>query len=173
MMNAMGVTTITNLRKLKLDNATFPVNSNAFFLNLNKVDEISLKNVDTSYTTDMGQMFSGVTNVEELDISSFDTSSVTNMTTMFNGCTNLKTIKVSRKFKTDRVITSTTMFSDSTQLVGGNGTTYDANHVDKEYARIDTNDTPGYFTLKTPASNFGNLTSSIRNTANKIANIKE
>lgn len=29
---------------------------------------------------------------------------------------------------------------------GGNGTTYDANHVNSEYARIDTEETPGYFT---------------------------
>ena len=38
------------------------------------------------------------------------------------------------------------MFLHFTNLVGGNGTTYDASHIDTTYARIDTADTPGYFT---------------------------
>jgi hypothetical protein len=39
------------------------------------------------------------------------------------------------------------MFLDCTSLVGGAGTTYDANHVDVNYARIDGGtDAPGYFT---------------------------
>ena len=40
------------------------------------------------------------------------------------------------------------MFFGCTSLVGGNGTKFDASHIDSEYARVDTNDTPGYFTLK-------------------------
>ena len=41
------------------------------------------------------------------------------------------------------------MFGLSTNLVGGAGTKYDANHVDKTYARIDGGASlPGYFTLK-------------------------
>ena len=40
------------------------------------------------------------------------------------------------------------MFRDCSALVGGNGTKYDESHTDKEYARIDTPSTPGYFTYK-------------------------
>ena len=41
------------------------------------------------------------------------------------------------------------MFKNCTSLVGGKGTTYDANHVDKEYAHIDGGSSnPGYFTAK-------------------------
>ena len=40
------------------------------------------------------------------------------------------------------------MFTYSTNLVGGNNTKFDNNHTDKEYARIDIPETPGYFTLK-------------------------
>ena len=41
------------------------------------------------------------------------------------------------------------MFYNSTNLVGGAGTRYDANHVDKTYARIDGGTSnPGYFTSK-------------------------
>ena len=170
-MNAIGVT--WDVKKIKLDNAIFPQDSHSFFMRYGSLEEVSLKNVDTTYVTDMGDMFSSCTSLEELDLSSFDTSNVTVMSTMFSNCPNLKTIKVSKKFKTNKLTTSTAMFADDTSLVGGNGTVFDTNHITAEYARIDTNDTPGYFTLKTPASNFGNLTSSIRNTANKIANIKE
>ena len=171
LMGKIGVT--RNVKKLTLDNIKLPIYAGSLFYYLTNLEELSLKDVDTSNIVDMGNMFNGCSKLEELDISSFDTSSVTVMSAMFSGMTNLKTIKVSKKFTTDRVGDSTGMFNEDTKLVGGNGTTYDTNHKDKEYARIDTNDTPGYFTLKTPASNFGNLTSSIRNTANKIANIKE
>jgi hypothetical protein len=43
------------------------------------------------------------------------------------------------------------MFNRDTELVGGAGTTYDSNHIDVEYARVDDPDNgkPGYFTLKT------------------------
>ena len=41
------------------------------------------------------------------------------------------------------------MFTNCTKLVGGQGTTYNANHVDKSYARIDGGPSnPGYFTEK-------------------------
>ena len=42
------------------------------------------------------------------------------------------------------------IFEYNTSLVGGNGTIYDANHIDKTYARVDGGtDNPGYLTLKT------------------------
>lgn len=46
------------------------------------------------------------------------------------------------------------MFLNCTQLVGGNGTTYDANHIDAEYARVDgENGLPGYFTAPVANNN--------------------
>ena len=39
------------------------------------------------------------------------------------------------------------MFNNSTKLVGGKGTAFDASHIDYTYARIDCGaETPGYFT---------------------------
>ena len=97
----------------------------------------------------MDHMFS-TSNFASLDLSSFDTSKVTAMHRMFSGLENLKIIYVSDKFKIDNVTSSYDMFYNCTSLVGGAGTTYDANHIDKEYARIDGGkDSPGYFTLKT------------------------
>ena len=70
------------------------------------------------------------------------------MSSMFSNCSSLKTILVSDKFKVKQVVSSYSMFYNSPLLVGGNGTTYDTNHTDKEYARIDTPGAFGYFTRK-------------------------
>ena len=44
---------------------------------------------------------------------------------------------------------SNNMFKDCAKLVGGQGTTYDANHIDKAYARIDGGPSnPGYFSIR-------------------------
>jgi hypothetical protein len=44
------------------------------------------------------------------------------------------------------------MFNECTSLVGGAGTTYNANHTDVMYARIDKGPSkPGYLTYKDPA----------------------
>ena len=61
---------------------------------------------------------------------------------------NLKTIYVSDKFVTNNVTRSGNMFYGCNNLVGGQGTVYDANNLDKTYARIDNtnNGKPGYFT---------------------------
>jgi surface protein len=85
--------------------------------------------------------------LEELDISNFDTSSVTSMGYMFSYCSSLKTIYVSEKFVTTSVTSSGYMFYRCNSIVGGNGTTFISDSI--RYARIDTADTPGYFTLKT------------------------
>ena len=84
-----------------------------------------------------------------IDLSSFDTSNVTDMRQMFYNSANLKTIYVSDKFNTNAVRSSTNMFANTTNLVGGAGTTYNSSFVDKTYARIDGGTSnPGYFTLK-------------------------
>ena len=106
---------------------------------------------DTSKVTTMYNMFYGCWQLEKIDISTFDSTSLVNTEHMFEGITNLKTIYVSDKFITDNILGSSNMFYGNTSLVGGSGTRYDANHVNKEYARIDDpqNGKPGYFTLKT------------------------
>ena len=134
---------------------------------------LDLSNFDTSNVTDMSEMFyinqatildlsnfntSNVTNMKSmfvrsqaitLNLSSFDTSKVTDMRYMFSDSNKLKTIYSSNKFNTDAVTSNGSMFSGCTSLVGGAGTRYDANHVDKTYARIDGGTSnPGYFTSK-------------------------
>lgn len=94
-------------------------------------------------------MFNGCGNLIELNLSSFNTSNVVNMQNMFSKCSNLKTIYVGDYWKTDKLQTGQSyqeMFLDCFSLVGGNGQHYDPSHIGKDYARIDTQDTPGYLT---------------------------
>jgi len=66
---------------------------------------------------------------------------------MFQNCSQLTTIYTTTSWSAINANYTSNMFSGCTKLVGGMGTTYDENHVDKEYARIDHGaEQPGYFT---------------------------
>ena len=108
-------------------------------------------------TSSLGGLFAGLYNLEIVDLSNVNISNVTNTGGMFNMDTHtnkLTTIYVSSDWNVDNITVSGGMFSGCTSLKGGGTpqTTYDSNHIDKEYARIDggaNSSTPGYLTLKT------------------------
>ena len=87
-----------------------------------------------------------------MDLSKFDNRIVTNMSNMFNYCSKLTTIYVapSSDWASSEVLTSSSnMFNDCKKLIGGAGTVYDSQKIDKTYARVDGGtDSPGYFTVK-------------------------
>ena len=103
---------------------------------------------DTSNIENMYNVFGNNSQIESLDLSSWDTNKVVNMNSMFINSPNLKTIIVSDKFKIDNVTDSVNMFSNCPKIAGENGTLFNSNHLDKEYARIDEPGKPGYFTRK-------------------------
>ena len=112
-------------------------------------------NFDTSNVVRMFGLFSNCSSLTSLDLTSFDTSSLTSVGSsavnsgMFEGCTNLSTVYVSSLFTVANVTGSGRMFYDCVSLVGGAGTVYDANHIDKAYAHYDGGSSdPGYFTEK-------------------------
>jgi len=108
---------------------------------------LDLSSFDTSNVTHVGHMFNGCSKLTSLDLSSFDTNNVIDTQYMFNDCSELTTIYVSHSWDITKILFNTTnMFSNCSNLVGGNGTTYNSSYTDKTYARIDTTDTPGYFT---------------------------
>ena len=113
-----------------------------------------LENFDTRNVTNMEGMFVHQTKLKELNLSSFDTRNVTNMNFMFEA-TNIEKIYISSKWDISKVTESPRMFggktyvsdgrtftyagvNDPLKLTGGNGTNWDPEHIDKEYARIDT-----------------------------------
>ena len=108
-----------------------------------------MSNLNTSEVTNMQAMFNLCSSLTRLDLRGFNTAKVTSMGMMFNGCSSLQTIYVGEGWNTAAVTSSNYMFRSCSSLVGGKGTTYDANHVDKAYAHIDGGTSnPGYFTDK-------------------------
>ena len=72
---------------------------------------------------------------------------------MFYGCSALTAIYVSNTWDVSGVMGSTDMFLDCTNLVGGQGTTYNSSYTDKTRAVIDASGTPGYLTYKAVSNN--------------------
>ena len=120
---------------------------NAMFSQCNSLSSLDLSHFNTSKVADMKFMFIDCYRLESLDLGSFNTSQVTDMSWMFYDCHHLRTIYVGNGWSTAAVTESVDMFNDCYDLVGGKGTTFDANHIDKTYAHLDggTNN-PGYFT---------------------------
>ena len=193
---AMKEGNTSKLKKVIMDNAVFPSNMSYMFANLSEIEEVSIKNADTSRVTTMLCLFVNDNKLKKIDLSGIDTSNVINMSSMFVFCDSLtelvlnfdvgkvedmgsmfycqnletidirtwntknltnargmfsnapklKTIIVSDKFVTNKIGDSQPLFGNSPSLVGGNGTTYNEDYINKEYARIDTANTPGYFT---------------------------
>ncbi|MBO6287288.1 MAG: BspA family leucine-rich repeat surface protein [Prevotella sp.] len=111
------------------------------------IGDVDFSNFDTRKVTNMMSMFFNCTNIYSLDLSSFDTQNVTRTGSMFYNCKNLETIYVDDTWTMDKVSGSFMMFDGCTNLKGERGTTYDENHTDAEYARVDGGaSAPGYFT---------------------------
>ena len=110
---------------------------------------LDVSGFDTGNVTGMSYMFSSCRGLTSLDVSGFDTGNVTDMTHMFFGCNRLTTIYCGNNWKSDNVRYSDEMFTGCSQLMGGQGTKYDPNHTNAEYARIDGGlSAPGYFTYE-------------------------
>ena len=124
-----------------------PVSTYLWFYNMTNLTSISgWEYFHTSEVVIMRQMFQSCT-LETLDLTHFITTKLQNTYSMFNSCANLKTVYVSDGWNVDNVTNSSYMFYGCTSLVGGMGTTYDANHINKAYAHIDGGTSnPGYFT---------------------------
>ena len=132
------------------DGAILPVNSSELFKNF-RANVIDFSNVDTSNVTNMSNMFSGCSSLTGLDLSGFNTGNVTDMSNMFYDCSKLKYILVSEKWNTDNVTSSSGMFYWCSSLTGENYTGYDSTYTDKTYARLDTEETPGYLSENVPS----------------------
>ena len=143
-----GCSGLTNLDVSGFNTAQVKYMS-GMFRDCSGLTSLDLSNFDTSSVTSMSSMFSGCRSLTNLDVSGFNTAQVTEMDFMFSGCSGLTTIYASSGWSTDAVASSDYMFTMCTSLVGGQGTTFNANHTDKAYARIDGGlSNPGYFTDK-------------------------
>ena len=119
------------------------------FYGCSGLQSLNVSGWNTANVTYMRGMFGGCSGLQSLNISGWNTAKVTDMKGMFYGCTHLATIYVGEGWSTIHVVIqhSSNMFTNCTSLVGGMGTTYNSNHTNAEYARIDGGpDNPGYFT---------------------------
>ena len=136
--------TSLDLSSLNLSNVT---NMHQVFEGCTGLENIILDGVNTENVTNMGDLFLNCRSLKTIDLSSFNTSKVTNMAYMFYRCTSLTTVYVSGSWTTASVTRSESMFERCNNIVGGKGTTFDENHIDASYARIDGGENnPGYFT---------------------------
>ena len=145
MFNLQSVTGMAYL------NTSEVTSMNYMFFGCRSLTSLDLSHFNTAKVTDMGSMFNYCFGLTSLDLSSFNTAKVTDMAWMFYQSFNLKTIYVGDSWSTVAVTNSDEMFHDCSNLVGGQGTTYDSNHIDAAYAHIDGGPSnPGYFSEKGP-----------------------
>ena len=138
--------TYLNLSHFNTSNVTA---MSSMFESCYNLDSLNLSGLfNTSNATDLSYMFYGCSRLKNLDLSSFNTSTVTEMQFMFYQCNGLETIYVGNGWSTENIESGGDMFTGCTVLVGGEGTTYDANHVDYTYAHIDSATNPGYLAEK-------------------------
>lgn len=148
----------TNLQHLDLShfNTDKVRDIRRMFLDCRNLTSLDISSLKTDSVLSMEMLFENCAKLESLDLSSFNTKDIWEMRYMFDGCSNLKTIYVSSEWNTGKVSSGENMFRNCTNLVGGKGTTYDANHVDYTYARIDGGPSnPGYFTDKNAQADDG------------------
>ena len=73
----------TNIKKISLQNTKFGKIMNKNFYGFPSIEEINMKNADTSNVLDMSSLFYGLTNLKKIDLTNIDTSNVTNMYNIF------------------------------------------------------------------------------------------
>ena len=155
--NTASVTNMTNmfynctgLTSLDLSgwNTASVTDMSSMFNNCTGLTSLDLLGWNTASVTNMSSMFYNCTGLTSLDLTDWNTGSVTNMSRMFYGCKNLETIFVGAGWSTTKVTEGSDfeMFKYCNCLVGGNGTKYKNQHIDKEYACIDSSSRRGYFT---------------------------
>ena len=121
-------------------------NFSYMFFGCSAVTDLSITStLNTENAENMEGMFMGCGQITELRLEKFNTSNVTSIKAMFAKCTNLKTIYVSDNWSTQKVTDDKMSFANSTNLVGGKGTTFSS--ASGSYARIDQGASdPGYLT---------------------------
>ena len=146
MFNECSGLTSLDLSNFKTDNVE---EMTYMFRGCSHLTNVDLSSFNTGNVTYMINMFEGCTSLTTLDLSSFNTAKLRYVSQMFKGCSALNAIYVGSEWTTNNIETSNEMFSGCTNLIGGKGTHYNANHTDYTYAHIDGGPSnPGYFTAK-------------------------
>ncbi len=174
-----GFTNVESFVGLDLIDTSDVTNMEAAFKNCAKLDTFNLDDLDITSVTSIESMFEGCkefrgfssatqvfaslqnasnafkgcTSLRLIGFDMFLSATLQNTTSMFENCTSLRSIMVDNNLLNfpAHVIESTDMFKNCTNIVGGQGTTYNkrinptgANFANVDYGGIK----PGYFTLR-------------------------
>ena len=139
-----GATSLTEITGLQYLNTSEVTSMQEMFFNCGSLTSLDLSSFDTGSVTNMGWMFNNCTSLKSLNLSSFNTRNVENMDWMFAWCTNVNRVFVGDGWNTGNVMSSEMMFNECKNLIGGSGTEWSNSHVDKAYAHIDSDASPGY-----------------------------
>ena len=140
--------TITGLYRVKTDNVR---DMEAMFAECSSLTDLDVTPFVTKNVKNMRYMFYNCSGLRRLDLTNFNTSKLTDMYRMFKGCFAMRVIFAGPDWTTEKVTSGEEVFNECTNIVGGETTTYSADHTDYTYARIDyrnNNNAPGYFTDK-------------------------
>ena len=148
----------SELKKIDIGNFNISkaTNLSGMFSGCTKLESLDLASFDTSKVKYLHQTFMGCAALKSLDLSSFDTSAATDFREMFAGCTGLERVFVTGLWSAANSTASEDMFRDCNVLTGGKGTAFDSSRTDSSYARIDSQNAPGYFSEKFLLSLGGN-----------------
>ena len=141
---------MSNITSVEVNTPIKPAKTDNWFKDATALTSVDFKyNTGTATTTSMESMFEGCTTIAEIDIRNLNVSSVTSFNNMFKNCSSLVTIFARKNFVTDAAsgATGTGMFTGCTKpLVGAKGTSYITGNDGIEYAHVDVDGSPGYFT---------------------------
>lgn len=152
-----GLTSLVGMKYLHTDDVTDMSN---MFYKCKALQFVDLSQFNTAKVTTMASMFECCVLMRVLNLSSFNTEKVENMDKMFymrdistaTQPNSLSAIYVGNGWQIGSETSSDNMFY-AKNLVGGQGTKYDENYIDKTYARIDGGETSkGYLTS---SANYG------------------
>ena len=148
-----GCSSLASVEGLEYVNATSATWLYQMFYGCSSLVSLDAGALVAPNVTDIGAMFQGCSSLETLDISGLSSASITGCDNVFRSCPTLTTIYVQKDFDLSGLANTGNrqwMFFSTSCLVGGNGTKASVAKVTgTSYARIDTAETPGYFTLKT------------------------
>jgi surface protein len=117
-----------------------------FFANNYKLKYFDITKLNTSSASKLVNMFATTTIFRSFNLKNFNLTNATDVSGMFSSIANLFFKRIFSHTYINNNIISDNLFRDDIYLVGGNGTTFDANYTDAVYARIDgENGLPGYF----------------------------
>lgn len=131
------------------------------FCDCQTISTLDLSNFSTINVVSMEGMFARVYHVKTFDLSSFNTINTTNIKNMFalgisasetytdyqSIVPALTSVYVSSLWSNDNM-SDDVVFTNCVNLIGGNGTVFSSSNNSATYARVDSENSPGYFTWK-------------------------